>query len=346
MPKNIVVFSDGTGQEGGKGNNTNVYRLFNMVEDRTPNQVAFYDRGLGTGWRKVTGSGAGLGISKNIMECYEFIFDHYQAGDRIYLFGFSRGAYTVRSLSGFINLFGILPKSRPELIEEAYKIYKTKECEEQKKKAEKFLSKHHNQYCEIEFIGVWDTVGALGVPIKAVDMAVDWIPGLGHSFHNTALSDNVKYGCHALSIDDERLTFHPTFWDERALKGHQKIEQVWFPGVHTDVGGGYEHDGLSGITLEWMVKKATAQGLLIYPKHKVVIKPDSTDWAHNSRAGMASLFRKKQRDFGINGEIIKPVIHQSVLDRKLNRVFGQGGDPEAYEPWILQHDYDVEPWDG
>ena len=110
MSKNIVVFSDGTGQEGGEGNNTNVYNLFNMVEDRTASQVAFYDRGLGTGWRKITGNGAGVGISENIIDCYEFIFENYQAGDKIYLFGFSRGAFTVRSLSGFINLFGILPK--------------------------------------------------------------------------------------------------------------------------------------------------------------------------------------------------------------------------------------------
>jgi uncharacterized protein (DUF2235 family) len=87
MPKNIVVFSDGTGQEGGKGNNTNVYKLFNMIEDRTENQVSFYDRGLGTGWRKITGNVGGMGISKNIIECYEFIFENYQAGDNIYLFG-------------------------------------------------------------------------------------------------------------------------------------------------------------------------------------------------------------------------------------------------------------------
>ena len=88
MSKNIVVFSDGTGQEGGKAYNTNVYKLFNMIEDRTPRQIAFYDRGLGTGWRKLTGSAFGAGISANIRECYEFIFDHYQAGDQVFLFGF------------------------------------------------------------------------------------------------------------------------------------------------------------------------------------------------------------------------------------------------------------------
>jgi len=126
MVKNIIIFSDGTGQEGGRGNNTNVYKLFNMIEDRTENQIIFYDRGLGTGWRKFTGNVFGMGISKNILECYEFLFKNFYSGDHIFLFGFSRGATTVRSLSGFIHMFGILPTSRPELIKRAYKIYKKK----------------------------------------------------------------------------------------------------------------------------------------------------------------------------------------------------------------------------
>jgi len=338
MPKNIVVFSDGTGQEGGEGNNTNVYNLFNMVEDRTPNQVAFYDRGLGTGWRKITGNGAGAGISQNIMECYQFIFENYQAEDKIYLFGFSRGAYTVRSLSGFIHLFGILPKSRPELIERAYAIYEIEDHEERKQKADDFLSRHHNHWCNIEFIGVWDTVGALGVPFKAVDLVVDRIPFFRHQFHDTALSPSVKHGCQALSLDDERLTFHPTVWDETKIQTDQQIEQVWFAGVHTDVGGGYAERGLADITLDWMAKKATAKGLLIYLKNKVKTHPDADGMIHDSRAGMAALFRKESRH--LTSEIVKPVIHQSVLDRKLD----QQNQPGGYKPWILAESYDVEPW--
>ena len=168
MPKNIVVFSDGTGQEGGKGNNTNVYKLFNMVEDRTADQITFYDRGLGTGFRKITGNISGMGISQNIYECYKFIFENYLADDNIFLFGFSRGATTVRSLSGFIHLFGILPKSRPELIKQAYKIYKIEDSEERKKRADDLVARHHNQWTKVKFIGVWDTVDALGLPIKSI----------------------------------------------------------------------------------------------------------------------------------------------------------------------------------
>jgi uncharacterized protein (DUF2235 family) len=212
--KNIVIFSDGTGQEGGVRNNTNVYDLFNMIEDRTQRQVSFYDRGLGTGWRKISGSIGGGGISKNIQECYEFISNCYSAGDNLYLFGFSRGATTVRTLSAFIELFGILPRSRPELIKLAYDIYRIGNAERKRKKAVEFLRLNHTMWCRIKFLGVWDTVAALGVPIKGLDVIVDKIPFLKHSYHNLRLSKSVEFARHALAIDDERLTFHPVLWDE------------------------------------------------------------------------------------------------------------------------------------
>ena len=120
MPKNIIVFSDGTGQEGGTDHNTNVYKTFNLILDRSPDQISFYDKGLGTGLKKVSGNVFGRGFSKNVRQCYEFIFENYQHGDQIFLFGFSRGAATVRSLTGFIHMFGILPRSRAKLIDEAW----------------------------------------------------------------------------------------------------------------------------------------------------------------------------------------------------------------------------------
>ena len=143
MPKNIIIFSDGTGQKGGNGNNTNVYKLFNIIEDRTKNQIAYYDPGVGTDWRKITGSLSGRGLSKNIIECYTFLFENFEAGDQIYLFGFSRGAATVRSLSAFVHYFGILPKSRPDLIKKAFKIYKRSNAKNVEANAEAFVKKHH-----------------------------------------------------------------------------------------------------------------------------------------------------------------------------------------------------------
>lgn len=340
MPKNIVVFSDGTGQEGGEGNNTNVYKLFNMVEDRTENQITFYDRGLGTGWRKVTGNISGMGISKNIYECYHFIFDNYRAGDNIFLFGFSRGATTVRSLSAFIHLFGILPKSRPELIKQAYKIYKIENSEERKNRADDLVSRHHNQWTKIKFLGVWDTVSALGLPVKSLSTLVDWFPFFRHKFHNLTLSESVEHARQALAIDDERLTFHPKIWDKE-LKSYQTMKQVWFSGMHTDVGGGYQEQELSDIPLIWMTEEAKQCGLRIYPKHKVKIHPNADGFMHDSRKGFPGfLFRKATRTWNTQTHH-KPVIHESVLLRKLNK---ENSESPAYKPWIFNYDYEKEPW--
>jgi uncharacterized protein (DUF2235 family) len=342
MGKNIVVFSDGTGQEGGEGASTNVYKLFNMVLDRSPEQIAFYDRGLGTGWRKVTGNAGGAGISKNILECYEFIFDNFEAGDRIYLFGFSRGATTVRSLSGFIHLFGILPKSRRELIADAYKIYRKSDRGRRESAAKAFVDRHHSMWCEVEFLGVWDTVAALGVPIEAIDVAVDRIPFFKHSFHDLRLSPSVKHAYHALAIDDERQTFHPTLWDPQILD-HQTMRQVWFSGMHTDVGGGYPEPQLSDIALQWMLQMAETHGLKVYPRHGVKLAPDPDGTMHDSRGGTFSrFFRHKVRSWPIatHGP---PVVHESVTRRTRNP---QNEPKPPYEPWILDEAYkpEIEPW--
>ncbi len=372
MPKNIVVFSDGTGQEGGKKNNTNIYKMFNMLEDRTERQIVFYDRGVGSGWRKITGNIGGMGISRNIKECYEFIFNNYMVGDKIFLFGFSRGAATVRSLSSFIHYFGILPKSRPELIKKAYRVYKGRSIparifmniikniftkfkiyeqadsnykkEKQKKREElagKFLKKHHNMWVKIKFLGCYDTVAALGLPIRWISAILDGIPGFRHRFHNFKLSDSVENAYQALAIDDERRIFKPILWDAEH-KSHQKISQVWFAGMHTDVGGGYEITDLSDITLVWMTEQAYNQGLLIYPKHEEEIDEKPDGHMHNSREKLFSrlFFIKKQRSWPEERSDI-PVVHDSVLKRKKNQ---NNEDEPVYSPWILDINYKPEPW--
>jgi uncharacterized protein (DUF2235 family) len=344
MPKNIVIFSDGTGQEGGKGFKTNIYKLFNMIEDRTENQISFYDRGLGTGWRKITGNISGMGISKNIYECYEFLFNNYMAEDNIFLFGFSRGATTVRSLSAFIHLFGILPKSRPELIKQAYRIYKISDKDERKQKADEFISRHHNQWCKVKFLGVWDTVDALGIPFfNKINFIIDWIPFFKHKFHNLQLSESVEHARQALAIDDERLTFHPKIWDKE-IKDYQTMRQVWFCGMHTDVGGGYKEQQLSDITLLWMTIEAMKHGLKLYEKHQVTLNPDPDGLMHNSRKGFPGiLFRKKIRSWKTETHG-NPVVHESVRMRKLNV---ENNDSSPYKPWILdesKYNYEVDNW--
>jgi uncharacterized protein (DUF2235 family) len=334
MAKNIVIFSDGTGQEGGVGANTNVYKLFNMVENRTPNQIAFYDRGLGTGFRKFSGNLGGAGVTKNILDCYKFIFENFEAGDQIYLIGFSRGAATVRSLSSFIDYFGILPKSRPELIKQAYKIYKISDEKIRKIKVEEFLLRHHTMNSNIKFIGCFDTVAALGFPIKSISAFIDKIPFFRHKFHNFKLSKRVENAYHALSIDDERETFHPVLWDPG-----ENITQVWFCGMHTDVGGGYDIDKLSDIPLIWMRDMAVEHGLLIYSDHKVKLDGDVNGHMHNSREDewWNKFYRKKVRSWD-NTREDKLIIHPSVKQRSHN----QDNKPNPpYRPWVLDYDYEV-----
>lgn len=336
MSKNILIFSDGTGQKGGKGINTNVYKLFNMVENRTPRQIAFYDPGLGTDWRKVTGSMSGGGISKNLLQCYRFIFENYQAGDKIFLFGFSRGAATVRSLSAFINLFGILPKSREDLIRKAYKIYRGSDPDRKEKRAEEFIARHHTMKAKVDFIGVWDTVAALGLPFKWASVLLDNIAK--HRFHDFKLSDSVLIARHALAIDDERKTFHPVVWDPLEKDDPpERLKQVWFCGMHTDVGGGYESTDLSNITLKWMIDEAKEYGLKIFKPSDAYqrlseAKVEPNGHMEDSRSGMARFFRKEVRSWDV-AKHGPPDIHETVFQRTKNQ---QNEDKPPYSPWILK----------
>ncbi|KZK92923.1 hypothetical protein PsAD5_03644 [Pseudovibrio sp. Ad5] len=349
MVKNIVVFSDGTGQEGGEGPDTNVYKLFRICENRTKRQVLFYDRGLGTKAHRsrvtrLLGNATGLGISKNLMECYQFIFENYQAKDKIYLFGFSRGATTVRSLAGFIEMFGILPKSRPELIAKAYKIYQISDCHARKAKAQEFRERHHNMWADIEFIGVWDTVAALGLPWKPLSAAVNKLPGFKHEFHDLTLPVAVKNAYHALSIDDEREVFHPVLWNESTAP-NQIMQQTWFAGVHTDVGGGYEDSRLSDITFNWMLEHVERNGLRIHESSRKALvaklNPDETGTIHNPREGIFEyIYKVKQRMWprlDLNArERGQPHVHPSVLKRANN--------PEiSYKPWMIENNPIEEP---
>lgn len=335
MAKNIVVLSDGTGQEGGVGYNTNIYKIFNIIEDRTPSQIVFYDPGLGTAGAELLKQVTGYGISKNIRDCYKFIFEHFESGDQIYLLGFSRGAATVRSLSNFIHYFGILPKSRPELIKKAYNIYKIEDEEKRVGKAEAFVNKHHTMWARIKFLGCFDTVSALGFPIKKISTILDRIPFFKHDFHNFKLSKSVENAFHALAIDDKRKTFHPALWHPK-IEDYQSLEQVWFCGMHTDVGGGYREHELSDIPFKWLFRKAHLHGLRVYDESRIDLTPDADGKMHDSMSGwwQSLVYREDERSWPAERSD-NPVVHQSVIDRAKEK---------AYDPWILETDYNVEPW--
>ena len=341
MPKNIVIFSDGTGQEGGVGANSNIYKLFNMIEDRTERQVAFYDRGLGTGVHKISGSIAGLGISRNIKDCYRFLFENFNAGDQVYLFGFSRGAATMRSLSSFIHHFGILPQSRPELISQAYKIYQISDGNKRVTKAAEFIDRHHTMWTRIRFLGCYDTVAALGLPWPTLSALMELLPFMRHRFHDFKLSQCVDHACQALAIDDARKVFHPILWDEDCEQV-QSIRQVWFSGMHTDVGGGYPEQQLSDIPLAWLTNEAVGLGLNIYPKHKVTINENINGIMHNSRGSFWKrvIYRRRIRQWQKSRKQ-KPLIHGSVLQRTKGI---DNSEATPYKPWITRLENDVEPW--
>jgi uncharacterized protein (DUF2235 family) len=334
--KHIVIFADGTCNESDKGYATNVRKLYQMVERRTKRQLAFYDPGVGTNFYKVTGAAFGVGISKNIQECYDFIVDYYRPGDRIFLFGFSRGAYTVRSLGGMIRKTGILKREYRKLTDEAFDLYKAKENDAEAKRFKADFcwpeTDEAGRKTDVYFIGVWDTVSALGIPLTAVRSLNPFSRRL-YGFHDAKLSPDVPYGYQALSIDDERKIFRPEIWDESEKSAEQTIEQVWFAGVHSNVGGGYRRSGLSDITLHWMVKKAVDAGLLLWEDHdkKVLTYADPDGKLYDSRSGLGRIYLKKVRPIPQGARI-----HKTVFERI-------GNAENLYDPAHLPDDYRL--WD-
>jgi len=265
--KNIVIFSDGTCNESDDSYVTNVNKLYQMVKRHDKEQVAFYDKGVGTNAFKITGAAFGVGISTNIQECYDFIVDNYEPDARIFLFGFSRGAFTVRSLGGMISKVGILKRSFRNRTDEVFDIYKRKKNNNNAKVFRQTycwpINDNMGHTSDIHFIGVWDTVCALGFPLSKV-RSLNPFSHRWHGFHDHKLSAHVKYGYQALSIDDQRKVFKPVIWDETKKIEGQTIEQVWFAGVHSNIGGGYRRSGLSDITLDWMKKKAVKAKLKLW----------------------------------------------------------------------------------
>jgi len=338
MAKNILIFSDGTCNDTDQGYPTNVFKLYRMVERRSSNQYAFYDPGVGTNVNRITGAAFGVGISKNIREGYDFIVDYYQPGDRIFLFGFSRGAYTARSLAGMIHKSGILRRKHRDQVEEAFKVYKGRDnADEAGQFSQNYgwsADDNAGKTPGIYFVGVWDTVSALGFPLAAV-RSLNPFSKRWHGFHDAQLHEDVSFGYQALSIDDQRKVFHPEIWETREVAG-QTVEQVWFAGVHSNVGGGYRRSGLSDVTLSWMSKKAIDAGLLLWDDHerRVLRSPDPAGKAYDSRSGVGKVYLKKPRQISSGAQV-----HQSVVTRMAD-------DDSSYQPLNLPANYEVVDNDG
>ena len=354
--KNLVLCSDGTGNSGGKARGTNVWRLFNAVDrygaadaDGQPlEQRTFYDDGVGTDtlrWARALGGAFGWGLSRNLRQLYTFLVMNYEKGDQVFLFGFSRGAFTVRSLAGMICRCGLLdreafldlpPGERERALARTLRAYRSATVMPAPSEGETAEARAHavrralaiddlpfrDACIPIHFIGVWDTVDAVGLPFDDVKV-VDWIwrrlfKRRLWGFHDRTLSAQVHHAYHALALDDERRTFHPNVWDhenapadpgagvERArpsgvtsgAPATRAIEQVWFAGVHSNFGGGYAKDSLSLVSLDWMMGKAERHGLRLVSGRRQEYRDasDAQGRLYDSRTGVGVFYRYAARN--------------------------------------------------
>lgn len=320
--KRIIVCADGTwnlrdqvDKESGKRRPTNVTKLARAVLPRAKDgtdQVVFYHDGVGTqgGMDKLTGGAFGAGIEDNIRTLYRFIAYTYVPGDELYLFGFSRGAFTVRSLVGFLGLVGLLQKDDDYYLPELYACYERGQRPGSAAWTKAFHNvKDHQPAPPIRMVGVWDTVGALGAPGLLGQM----FNGNKYQYHAIGLTPEVANAYQALSIDERRKAFLPSLWQRPAGWAGDLI-QAWFSGVHSNVGGGYRPDGLANEALHWMIEQAETLGLEFDPGYLEHFRPCFNSTLHDSMSTAYKVMGRVQRAIGeslTHGECI----HQSALDR-------------------------------
>lgn len=255
--RRLVLCLDGTWNT--ESSFTNVWRI-HVALQRSREQLVYYDQGVGTkALEYVTGGGFGRGLSNNVLRAYLWLTEHYRPDDEIFIFGFSRGAYTARSLVGFLSVCGLLRPDAPVNIDAAFQQYRRPGVTRASSAAVQFRERYslepvHGRAARVRFLGVFDTVGALGIPVAQIPLFEDY------RWHKVHLSQIVEHAYHALAIDEHRELFDATLWRNRYP--NQTVEQRWFAGAHANVGGGYEHDALSIRPLEWMQQKAKAQDLV------------------------------------------------------------------------------------
>jgi uncharacterized protein (DUF2235 family) len=383
MATRIILLSDGTGNAASKVWRTNVWRVFESLDLTGSDQVAIYDDGVGTSAFKplaILAGAFGWGLKRNVIDLYKFVCRNYRSkNDEIFGFGFSRGAFTIRIVVGLIFDQGLVPyETEAELhrrARDAYRAFRRKNFHTVWRIEEPFrfvrdlvipssYDKTKNKQVErIRFLGLWDTVAAYGLPIEEMTRGVsEWIWPL--ELPERRLCDGVDRACHALSLDDERTTFHPVLWDERhetpVVPDHdgiyrtekERISQVWFAGTHSNVGGGYPDDSLAHIPLCWIMAEAQQYGLRY--KTNPPADPDAMAQRraardkdgrlYDSRHGLGGYYRYGPRKildlshmrFSKNPDdevqITLPKIHESALKRIREgaHLYAPIGFPETY----------------
>ena len=331
VARNLVVCCDGTWNDPGDEDDgvlapTNVFRLFNAVdvESTDPAQLTRYQAGVGTGGPldRLAGGAMGFGLGDDIRDCHYWLADKYRPGDRIFLFGFSRGAFTARSLAGVICKFGIVDREGGRPLGELVRRVHDDGCRNDGDLPPDLFVEGSRQ---VHFLGVWDTVGALGVPDDKV--LLQWLDDPArYRFHDTSLSPDVAHARHAIAIDERRGSFSPTLWKEESKEAHPDARELWFPGVHSDVGGGYRERGLSDGALMWMMAEARGCGLRYRAGAIERLSPNPEDVLHDSRQGLMKCLVTAPRT--IPSLDSKDDFHASVRARRVAPLLDQA----AYLP--------------
>ena len=318
--KRVIICADGTWNEpeskskdSGRPQPTNVLKVARAVLPQSADgiiQVVYYHEGVGTLGKldKWTGGAFGRGMEKNIRSLYRFLVYNYEPSDELYFFGFSRGAFTVRTLVGFMKAVGLLNKDDEYYTPEMYNLYQSSTQEGSKEWQAAFENVKRPRPCPpIHFVGVWDTVGALGPP----GLLGQLLNRNKYKYHDIDLHPTVLHAYHALAIDERRKPFAPSLW-KRPVGWTGTLEQVWFAGVHSNVGGGYHPDGLANEALHWMVEKAEGLGLEFDRPFLEHYKPCFNSSLRDSMSTLYKIMGPNVRAIG-SGEA--EVVHQSAFDR-------------------------------
>jgi uncharacterized protein (DUF2235 family) len=348
--KRLALFLDGTWNT--VNDDTNVWRLKALCTVDA-DQLCYYSAGVGTAFGQgAIGGMFGWGLDDEVIRAYQWLIEHYEPNDRLFIFGFSRGAYTARSLSGFISKCGLLKPGSPLSIRQLYDRYRKgstvrtirelKEIPDSELTFEDKWLKEYSAPVPIWFQGVWDTVGALGVPFG--NFPVISRSNYGFLEVNLRISESRAY--HALAIDEHRQDFSPTLWAKTVEKNTDsypprpisEVEQRWFIGAHADIGGGYDNGILAQVPLNWLMEKATLHGLKF--NDSVVIDGDEKlGTIHDSFGEMAHgaysaarfwrpYYRLIGSDPSVSGNNIKTTINETID----GTVFERWRDDTAYRP--------------
>jgi uncharacterized protein (DUF2235 family) len=340
--KRIVICCDGTWNERTtprsarsraaglpwSAGDTNVAKIHAAIRQADPGELfqqSHYLEGIGTGsttWARLAGGAFGDGLSGHVQDAYKIICQTYQEGDELWFFGFSRGAFTVRSLVGLISTVGVLQDVDQALAKRAYRIYREGNRQKRRQLGVEFRSDTGAisiEQLDIRFLGVWDTVGSVGVPVLGPR---SFIARRRWGFHNVELSPRVKNACQALAIDEERVMFPPCVWKvpEDASSG-QEVRQVWFAGCHSDVGG-----GAGDLALRWMMGRAEEAGMKFSPDLGPYRVETALPDLHNSMSFGA----------GLLGRYIRPVCRTGYDEGALHGTVRRRMEEQAYRPESLE----------